>query len=61
MPLGPFLIFDKSSLESLNLDEAVMLDNFYMSNITPRFSWNALPISKRQSEATARRSNLSAL
>ena len=37
MPMGPFLIFDKSSLESLNLDEAVMLDNFYMSNITPVF------------------------
>ena len=37
MPLGPFLIFDKSSLESLNLDEAVRLDNFYMSNITPLF------------------------
>lgn len=37
MPLGPFLIFDKSSLESLDLDEAVMLDNFYMSNITPLF------------------------
>ncbi|MGB6131032.1 MAG: hypothetical protein WBG54_04580 [Acidobacteriaceae bacterium] len=35
--MGPFLIFDKSSLESLNLDEAVMLDNFYMSNITPLF------------------------
>jgi hypothetical protein len=37
MPPGPFLIFDKSALESLNLDEAVMLDNFYMSNITPLF------------------------
>jgi len=37
MPPGPFLIFDKSSLESLDLDEAVMLDNFYMSNITPLF------------------------
>lgn len=37
MPQGPFLIFDKSSLESLNLDEAIMLDNFYMSNITPLF------------------------
>jgi hypothetical protein len=37
MPQGPFLIFDKSSLESLNLDEAVMLHNFYMSNITPLF------------------------
>lgn len=37
MPQGPFLIFDKSSLENLDLDEAVMLDNFYMSNITPLF------------------------
>jgi len=37
MPQGPFLIFDKSSLESLDLDEAVMLDNFFMSNITPLF------------------------
>jgi hypothetical protein len=37
MPQGPILIFDKSSLESLNLDEAVLLDNFYMSNITPLF------------------------
>lgn len=37
MAQGPILIFDKSSLESLNLDEAVLLDNFYMSNITPLF------------------------
>lgn len=34
---GPVLIFDKSFLESLNVDEAVLLDNFYMSNITPMF------------------------
>lgn len=34
---GPSLIFDKSSLESLNLDEAVMMDNFYMSTVTPLF------------------------
>lgn len=34
---GPYLIFDKSSLESLNFDEAVMLDNFYSSVITPVF------------------------
>jgi hypothetical protein len=34
---GPYLIFDKSSLESLNFDEAVMLDNFYSSVITPIF------------------------
>ena len=37
MAQGPILIFDKSSLESLNLDEAVLLDNFYRSNITPLF------------------------
>src|SRR5690242_15036925 len=37
MAFGPSLIFDKSSLESLNLDEAALLDNFYRSNITPLF------------------------
>lgn len=33
MAQGPSLIFDKSLLESLNLDEAVLMDNFYMSTI----------------------------
>jgi hypothetical protein len=42
MPQGPIIIFDKSSLESLNLDEAVLLDNFYMSNITPLSSVECL-------------------
>src|ERR1035438_7059994 len=37
MSQEPSLIFDKSALESLNLDEAVLLDNFYRSNITPLF------------------------
>src|SRR5260370_27701277 len=37
MAQGPSLIFDKSSLESLNLDEAVLMDNFYLSTITPLF------------------------
>jgi len=37
MSMGPSLIFDKSALESLNIDEAVMMDNFYMSTITPLF------------------------
>ncbi len=32
------MIFDKSTLESsLSVDEAVLLDNFYLSNITPLF------------------------
>jgi hypothetical protein len=37
MAEGPSLIFDKSSLESLNLDEADLLDNFHSSVITPIF------------------------
>jgi len=35
--MGPILIFDKSFLESLTLDESVWLDNFFLSNITPIF------------------------
>lgn len=35
--MGPILIFDKSALESLNLDEAMWLDNFFISNVTPLF------------------------
>jgi hypothetical protein len=35
--MGPIIIFDKSTLESLNPDEAMWLDNFYLSNITPVF------------------------
>src|ERR1700719_3186066 len=33
----PYLIFDKSSLESLNIDEAVLLDTFFSCVITPIF------------------------
>lgn len=35
--MGPVLIFDKSTLQSLSLDEAVWLENFFHSNITPIF------------------------
>ena len=35
--MGPTLIFDKSLLESLNPDEAMWLDNFFVCNITPLF------------------------
>lgn len=35
--MGPTIIFDKSFLESINPDEAVWLDNFFLSNITPLF------------------------
>jgi len=37
MSQGPILIFDKSALQSLNPDEAVWLDNFFLCNITPLF------------------------
>lgn len=35
--MGPSLIFDKSTLQSLNIDEAFWLDNFFNNNITPLF------------------------
>lgn len=35
--MGPSIIFDKSTLQSLNIDEAVWLDQFYLTNITPVF------------------------
>jgi hypothetical protein len=37
MPTGPILIFDKSALQCLNRDEAVLLDHFFMTSITPLF------------------------
>src|ERR1039458_9410162 len=37
MPPGPILIFDKSFLQSLNVDEAVWLDNFFLTATTPLF------------------------
>jgi len=35
--MPPTLIFDKSSLETLNPDESVWLDHFFYCNITPLF------------------------
>lgn len=35
--MGPSLIFDKSTLESLNIDESMWLDHFFICNITPIF------------------------
>lgn len=35
--MGPMTIFDKSFLQGLTVDEAVMFDHYYMSNITPIF------------------------
>ncbi len=40
--MGPILIFDKSTLEGLNVDQAVWLDTFYYPNITPLFFMETL-------------------
>lgn len=37
MSTGPSLIFDKSTLESLSLDESVWLETFFQTVITPLF------------------------
>lgn len=34
---GPILLFDKSSLQSLTIDESVWLDTFYFASMTPLF------------------------
>jgi hypothetical protein len=34
---GPILLFDKSVLQSLSVDEAVWLDTFYFPCVTPLF------------------------
>jgi len=33
--MGPIIIFDKSALEQLSVDESCWLDNFFLTNITP--------------------------
>ncbi len=35
--MGPIILFDKSFLQSLNLDEAVFWDHFFLTNICPMF------------------------
>lgn len=37
MPPGPILIFDKSALQAVSLDESNWLDNFFLTNIVPLF------------------------
>lgn len=35
--MGPIIIFDKSFLQSLSVDESVWLENFFLTNLTPLF------------------------
>ena len=51
MSRGPNLIFDKSALQGLSLDEAVWLDNFFMSNVTPLFVTETLADLEKQVHA----------
>lgn len=51
MSNGPILIFDKSTLQSLNADEAVWLDNFFLTNITPLFFIETLADLEKQVRA----------
>ena len=51
---GPSLIFDKSALQALNPDEAVWLDNFYITNITPLFFVETLADLEKEMRATKR-------
>ena len=37
MGTGPILLLDKSALQSVTLDESVMLDQFFLTNIAPVF------------------------
>lgn len=51
MAQGPSLLFDKSTLESLTVNEAVLLDNFHRSTITPMFFVESLADLERQDGA----------
>ena len=35
--MGPIIVYDKSTLQSLNVDESCWLDAFYLPIITPLF------------------------
>lgn len=51
MAPGPVLIFDKSLLQSLNINEAVWLDNFFLNNVTPLFFAETLADLEKQVHA----------
>ncbi|HEA68246.1 MAG TPA: hypothetical protein ENI07_15715 [Desulfobacterales bacterium] len=49
--MGPITIFDKSFLQSLNIDESVWFDKFFMTNITPLFYVETLADLEKASRA----------
>ena len=40
--MGPIALFDKSFLQSLNVDESVWFDQFFIANISPLFYMETL-------------------
>jgi len=48
--MGPIALFDKSFLQSLNIDESVWFDHFYITNICPIFFAETLADLSKQGE-----------
>lgn len=46
--MGPIIIFDKSFLQSLSIDESVWLENFFLTNLTPLFYTETLVDIKKE-------------
>ena len=49
--MGPIIVFDKSTLESLNIDESVWLQALYSTNITPLFFVETLAALEKEMQA----------
>jgi len=48
--MGPIIIFDKSTLQSLSVDESCWLENFFLTNITPIFFIETLADLEKQAK-----------
>lgn len=48
--MGPIIIFDKSTLQSLSVDESCWLENFFLTNITPIFFIETLADLEKQTK-----------
>jgi hypothetical protein len=51
LSFGPITLFDKSALQSLNLNESVWFDNFYRPVISPLFFVETLADLSKEVEA----------
>ncbi len=57
--MGPILLFDKSFLQSLTVDEAVWFDHFFLTNVCPVFYVETLADLKEPAPAGVHRKKLS--